>query len=64
LGFLIGVPTILYPKKVIPLILLLIVVLLGSQIIPISRQAAENIPSYFGILREETTMIRIPKYES
>lgn len=58
----IGIPAILYPKRVIPLILVLVVVLLGSQIIPISRQTGESIPSYFGVLREEDTIINIPEY--
>ena len=62
LGLLIAIPIVLYPKKVIPIILVLTIILLGSQIIPITRQVADNLPNYLGVLRKEGTMIRIPKY--
>jgi len=60
LGLLIAIPVILYPKRTIPIILGLLLALLGSQMIPITRQAAEAIPNYFTVLREEKTLIKIP----
>lgn len=62
LGLLMAIPIVLYPKKVIPIILVLTIIFLGSQIIPITSQAADKLPNYLGMLRREGTMIRIPKY--
>lgn len=46
----------------IPIILILAVIILGTQIAPITRQVADDLPNYFGILKRKDTLIRIPKY--
>jgi len=58
-GLLIAILVIRYPKQTIPIILGLLLIL-GSQIIPITRQAAEVIPNYFTALRKEKALIKIP----
>ena len=60
LGLLMTIPMVLYPKKVIPIVLVLAIIFLASQITPITRQAAEAIPNYFTLLRKEKALIKIP----
>lgn len=60
LGLLMAIPMVLYPKKVIPIVLVLTVIFLGSQIIPITRETAEAIPNYFTVLGKEKALIKIP----
>lgn len=63
LGSLIAIPAILRPKKTIPIILVIAMIILGTQIVPIARQSVDELPNYFGILKSEDTLIGIPKYK-
>jgi len=63
-GILVMIPIVLYPKRAIPIILILILIAIGTQIVPLVRQNAENLPNYFNSLGTEDMMINIPRYES
>lgn len=63
LGGLGVMPILLFPKQAIPLYLVLIIILLGSQIIPISAQEVDGLPNYFAAVKSEGTMVRIPELE-
>lgn len=64
--FLVGLgtlPIVLFPKQAIPLYLALIIILFGSQIIPISVQETDGLPNYFATIKKEGILVRIPKLE-
>lgn len=57
LGLLLSIPIVLRPKQAIPLIFLIFIFLLTSQVIPIAKREGK----YFGILKEGL-IIEIPEY--
>ena len=57
LGLLLGIPVALRPKQAIPLIFVIFIILLTSQVIPLTKQEGK----YFGILKEGL-IIEIPEY--
>ena len=63
LGGLSVLPLVLFPKQAIPLYLVLILILFGSQLIPISIQEVDGLPNYFAAVKREGISVRIPKHE-
>ena len=63
LGGIVAIPIIFYPRQAIPIAIVLILILLGSQIIPIASQATNGLPNYFAIVKSEGTVIKIPRLQ-
>jgi len=60
LGLLFAIPIIYFHRQAIPIIIVLILILLGSQIISIASQATDGLSNYLAIVKKEGTIIRIP----
>lgn len=60
LGLLVAIPLVFFRRQAIPIVMVLVLILLGSQIIPLASQAADSLPNYFAIVRKEDTAIKIP----
>lgn len=60
LGSLVAIPMVFFHRQAIPLVMVLVLILLGSQMIPLASQTFDSLPNYFAIVRKEGTAIKIP----